>query len=243
MRPRELPEPTSKDVDIEVADVGGLTPRALSDERRERDEVLRVRRARVRRGATLRLEVQEEAPLREGEVHSIPIVITAPRSSPNFRYFGAVLQSVRQRARSLWRAAKDEHATPRKLACAVALGVFVGCTPAVGFHGGIAVVAATACRLSRLWALLGSRVSNFLVLPWIVLAEIQLAHRARTGQWAEIFGSNVAARAREMLLDWWLGTLPVGLALASVLGGAAYVIARRRERRGTRDGEPGARPT
>ena len=145
--------------------------------------------------------------------------------------FRDVRERILQRLRALWQAAKTERATPRQIALAVGVGVMVGCTPAIGFHGGIAVVAATIFRLTRLWTFLGSRVANFVTLPWIIYAEIQLAHRVRTGEWADIFGANALGRARAMLLDWCLGTPPVGLALGATLGGGAYFFARRREKR------------
>jgi uncharacterized protein (DUF2062 family) len=130
--------------------------------------------------------------------------------------------------RVLWELAKNEHASPRQIAYAVGLGVFCGCTPGVGFHAAIGAFAATIFRLNRLWAIIGSRISNMLILPWIVLAEIQLAHRIRTGEWAVITLDNAMDTAGEMLLDWCIGSVPVGLALGLVFGALAYVIARWR---------------
>ncbi|HSQ63792.1 MAG TPA: DUF2062 domain-containing protein, partial [Polyangiaceae bacterium] len=95
------------------------------------------------------------------------------------------------RVRTLWRLAKTERATPPQVAWAVGLGVFAGCTPALGLHGWIAVGAATLFRLNRLYAFLGSRVSSVFVLPWIVLCEVQLAHRVRTGSFLALTKSDV----------------------------------------------------
>jgi len=133
--------------------------------------------------------------------------------------------------RTLWRLAKTERATPPQVAWAVGLGVFVGCTPALGLHGWIAVGAATLFRLNRLYAFLGSRVSSVFVLPWIVLCEVQLAHRVRTGSFLALTNSDVLEKARDFLLDWFLGTLPVGGALAALFAAAAYAWARRRASR------------
>jgi hypothetical protein len=104
----------------------------------------------------------------------------------------------------------------------------MGCTPFIGLHAGLALVAATVLRLNRLWALIGSRVSFFALLPWITLAEIETAHRLRTGQWAPLSLSDADRQAKEWFLDWCLGALPVGGALALVLGALAYAIAARR---------------
>jgi uncharacterized protein (DUF2062 family) len=124
--------------------------------------------------------------------------------------------------------ALNERASPGGIGWSIGVGVFVGCTPLIGFHAGVAVVAATLFRLNRLWAFVGSRVSFFLIMPWIVLAEIQSAHRLRTGTWAPLFTENVLEHAREWLLDWCTGTLLVGGPLALALGFLAYALARRR---------------
>lgn len=136
-----------------------------------------------------------------------------------------------EHARTLWRLAIRERASPRQIALAVWVGVFVGCTPAIGFHAGVAALAATVVRLSRLWAIIGSRVSNFVMLPWIVLAEIQVAHRLRTGEWTALNTHTVLQHTSELMLDWCIGTLPIGALLATLLGALAYVLARRREAR------------
>ena len=139
-----------------------------------------------------------------------------------------VLRNLYERARDLWLRALREHTTPRELGMSVGLGVFVGCTPFIGFHIWIALGLSTLFQLNRVWAMVGSRVSFFLVLPWIVLAEIQLGHRGRTGEWAPILARDAMAHRGEYLLDWSLGVVPVGCALGLALGSTAYVIARRR---------------
>jgi uncharacterized protein (DUF2062 family) len=138
------------------------------------------------------------------------------------------------RIRGIWIAALNEHATPRELAASVALGVFLGCTPLIGFHGWLGVGFATLLRLNRLWALIGTRISMLLFLPWIILAEVQTSHRLRTGEWAPLSARNAVENAREWLLDWCLGTIPVGVFLAVALGGLAYGLARARDVRRSR---------
>jgi uncharacterized protein (DUF2062 family) len=144
----------------------------------------------------------------------------------------------RSRLRELWHRAKTERASPREIGLAIALGVFIGCTPALMVHGWIAVGLATLFKLNRLFAFLGSRVSNFLVLPWIVLAELQIAHKLRTGAFLEMTADEAIKQGPALLLDWCLGTIPVGAALALVLGALAYAFARRRESRRLRNSAP-----
>lgn len=133
-----------------------------------------------------------------------------------------------EQLRTLYRAAKSERASPVQIGWAVGVGVFAGCTPAIGFHGALAIAMATMFRLNRLFAFLGSRVSAFFIMPWIIMAEVEVAHRIRTGAWVAIDRKTAVERAAELLVDWLLGTIPVGGTLAVVLGTLAYVIARSR---------------
>ncbi|MBS2013422.1 MAG: DUF2062 domain-containing protein [Deltaproteobacteria bacterium] len=140
-----------------------------------------------------------------------------------------------EKIKLLWKLAKSERASPREIAWAVAIGAFAGCTPAVGVHGPLALGLATLFKKNRLFAWLGSRVSNMVFLPFIALAEVQVAHRVRTGAWLDIDRHNAIDRAGELLLDWCLGTIPVGLAIAALTGMMAWGLAHRRDRRRARE--------
>jgi uncharacterized protein (DUF2062 family) len=145
-----------------------------------------------------------------------------------------VLRRLWARLKTLWKLAREERATPKEIFWAVFLGVFMGCTPAVGIHGWLAVGAATVCRKNRLFAWLGSRISNMVFLPFITIAEIEVAHLARTGQTVTLTRPTIMQQAPGLLLDWCVGTLPVGLALGALIGAMSYAFARRRDRRGAR---------
>ena len=68
---------------------------------------------------------------------------------------------------------------PREVAWSVAVGVFCGCSPFIGLHMWMALGLATALRLNRLWAFVGSRVSSSILVAWIAFSEVELAHRLR----------------------------------------------------------------
>jgi uncharacterized protein (DUF2062 family) len=129
----------------------------------------------------------------------------------------------------IWQLAKSERAAPGEIGWAVAIGAFIGCTPAVGLRPWIAVGVATLVKKNRLFTYLGSHTSNIIFTPFITLAEIQLAHRVRTGAWLDIDRKHIVDEAPALLLDWCLGAGPVGLVVALVLGFAAYGIAHRRD--------------
>jgi uncharacterized protein len=143
----------------------------------------------------------------------------------------SVFRRLWNKVRLVVRLAKNERATPREVGWAIFWGVFAGCTPAVGFHGPVALALATLFRKNRLFAWLGSRISNVFFLPFLALAEIQLSHRLRTGSFAALDREHVLEQAGELLLDWCLGTIPVGFALGAIMGALAFRWAERRARR------------
>jgi uncharacterized protein (DUF2062 family) len=132
-----------------------------------------------------------------------------------------------------------EHCAPHEVGWAVGVGAFVGCTPLLGLHAGVALLAATVFRLNRLWAVAGSRVSFVPLFALISFSEIQAAHRFRTGEWAPVSVSEALARGPELVGDWLLGCVFVGGSVAAILGLVAYAAARRWRR----SAPPSARPT
>jgi uncharacterized protein (DUF2062 family) len=108
------------------------------------------------------------------------------------------------------------------------VGAFSSSTPFIGFHIWMALGLATLFKLNRLWAALGSRASPPPILALLAFAQVQLAHRLRTGQWVPLAVHDILAHSKELILDWLLGTPLVGGVYAAALGLLAYVIARRR---------------
>jgi len=138
-----------------------------------------------------------------------------------------------EKIKALWSRAKSERASPREIFWAVAMGAFVGCTPAVGLRPWIAIAIATLLKKNRLFAYLGSHTSNVIFMPFIALAEVQISHRVRTGIWVDIDRDHIIDQAPSLLLDWCIGSIPVGLSVGLVLGLLAYALARRRDARAT----------
>ncbi|MDP9152369.1 MAG: DUF2062 domain-containing protein [Myxococcota bacterium] len=141
-----------------------------------------------------------------------------------------VLRRTSRLSLELWQQALQEHSAPREIGFSVAVGVFAGCTPLVGFHLGVALILATLLRASRLWAAVGSRVSFAPLFAIISFGSIQTAHRLRTGAWVPLRPQTVVSQGKELMLDWLLGSAVVGVPLAAALGGVAYVAARRWDR-------------
>ncbi len=131
--------------------------------------------------------------------------------------------------RDLWDRAKREHSSPREVGLSVGVGAFIACTPLVGFHLWLALGFATILKLNRLWAMIGSRLSTTPVFLVTTFAEIQLAHRVRTGTWVAMSLRQALARGPELVLDWAVGSVIVGAVVATIAGLVAATLARRWE--------------
>ncbi|MBX3230120.1 MAG: DUF2062 domain-containing protein [Labilithrix sp.] len=135
------------------------------------------------------------------------------------------------KTKAVWERAKAERAEPKEIGWAVAIGVFVGCSPSIPFHTVVALAAATLFKKNRLFTWMGSRVCNAVTLPFIAIAEVQVGHRLRTGEWMTIDRHDVLDQVAALLVDWMLGLLPVGGAMALLFGVLAWQLALRRDRR------------
>jgi hypothetical protein len=91
----------------------------------------------------------------------------------------------------------------------------------------LALGLATLLRLNRLWAFVGSRISSSFMFSLLAFTEIELAHRLRFGAWLALEPRDILHHWRELAGDWVLGCVPVGGALAVILGLSAYGIALR----------------
>ena len=125
-----------------------------------------------------------------------------------------------------------ERATPRELAFAVALGIFLGAVPLIATHTLAILVAAALLRLNRVAAVAASQLCMPPVVPALC---IEMGHFIRYGRFLTLQSVHSLRDASflelgyiglEGLLDWLVGSLVVGTVLAVVLGFLTYATAR-----------------
>jgi predicted LPLAT superfamily acyltransferase/glycosyltransferase involved in cell wall biosynthesis len=120
------------------------------------------------------------------------------------------------------------HHTPKELALAVGVGVWVGTTPFFGFHTLIVAAIAFVFRLNAAYLWLGTQVSIAPLAPLLAIASIKvgkfLLKKTTTG----------SLSALRFSWDWFAGSLFLGAALGLVLGLIAYFVAKRFERNATK---------
>lgn len=141
--------------------------------------------------------------------------------------------SLRGRVRELARQVLTAHLSPGAVGLGVGVGVFIGCLPLYGLHLAICVAVAGLLRLNQPLVYLAANISNPLVAPLLIAAELAVGEWARYGRLpaAALPGGTVWQMARaggDLFLSCLLGGLLVGTTLGGALGGLALVVARRR---------------
>jgi uncharacterized protein (DUF2062 family) len=124
---------------------------------------------------------------------------------------------------------RTEGTSPGKMAAAVAVGVFIGCSPFYGFHLALCVVFARLFRLNQGLTYLAAHISLPGLWPLLVLAELEVGRRLRGESY---LGIGVADIRRiglgQVGIDLLVGSAAVGAVLAILLGLLTFWAARRR---------------
>ena len=129
--------------------------------------------------------------------------------------------------RRLYMTLRTEHRTPGKVGAGVGVGVFVGCSPLWGVHFPVAYLLARLFRLNRMLVYAAAYIGNPLTVGPILFSEVQLGHLMHYGSWLPITLAEVESLGFwGIFTDLIFGSVVFGLALGSVLGVAAWLIAR-----------------
>ncbi len=114
----------------------------------------------------------------------------------------------------------------------MAIGLFIGCLPLYGLHLPLCLGICLLLRLDAVVAYLAANVSNTLIAPFLLTAEVEVGSLLLTGQHAAFD----VERARSVGIGGFVaqaavGGVVVGIGLAVIGGAAAYAIAPRKSRK------------
>lgn len=117
----------------------------------------------------------------------------------------------------------SENTSPRELALAGALGVFIGTLPLIGVHTLAILIAAGFLRLNRIAAVTASQVT---FPPFVPALAIEVGYFMRHGKFlTEVTLQTLANEGLERLWEWFLGSLLLGPLLGLVAGFVIYLAA------------------
>jgi len=120
---------------------------------------------------------------------------------------------------------RTEAASPARQAAAIGVGFLIGCSPFFGLHLPLSLFAGWLFGLNRLKIYVAANISNPLVSPFLLFAEIQVGSWLKTGSFYPISVETL----RE--LDIWdfagdllLGSATVGLGMGALGALATYAF-------------------
>jgi uncharacterized protein (DUF2062 family) len=96
------------------------------------------------------------------------------------------MRGVALRLRRIFYGLRTEGAGPGRETAAVAVGVFIGCLPLYGLHLLLCWGTASILRLNRLKVYLAANISNPLIAPWLIVAEVEVGAWLRRGAFHEL---------------------------------------------------------
>jgi uncharacterized protein (DUF2062 family) len=139
--------------------------------------------------------------------------------------------SMRRPLRSI-KILMTESTTPREIALACMLGVFLGALPIFGLHSVAILFFATILGLNRVIAF---NLQHLCMPPLVPGICIEVGHYMRTGSFLTRFDFETLGRQLHFrIFEWFLGSLIVGPILAVAVGATAYLLALAYKNRGRR---------
>jgi uncharacterized protein (DUF2062 family)/ubiquinone/menaquinone biosynthesis C-methylase UbiE len=129
--------------------------------------------------------------------------------------------------RRLFYDLRTEGAGAARETVAVALGVFIGCLPIYGLHLLICWIAGFLLGLNRVKMYLAANISNPLVAPWLIFAEVQAGAWLRRGSFHALTRESIEAAGIAVFgVDAMVGSVAVGALLACLAATGTYSLVR-----------------
>jgi SAM-dependent methyltransferase/uncharacterized protein (DUF2062 family) len=131
----------------------------------------------------------------------------------------------------LWQRLRGTPGSPWRAALAVAFGLFIGCQPVYGLHFVLVLAVCVPLRLDSVLSYLAANISNPLVAPLLIFAEVETGAYVLTGRFVtfdieQARATGAAGFAGQLVV----GSLLVGAALALLGMALAWPIAARHGR-------------
>src|SRR6185503_6632073 len=122
---------------------------------------------------------------------------------------------------------RSEGAGAARESAAIGLGAFIGCLPIFGLHLAVCIALGWLLRLNRLKMYLAANISNPLVAPFLLFAELQVGSFLRRGVFHPISLEAVRTTdVRTFGADLVIGSLVLGAVLGVLLATLTYFSIR-----------------
>jgi uncharacterized protein (DUF2062 family)/SAM-dependent methyltransferase len=139
---------------------------------------------------------------------------------------GPTYSFLKEELRRVWSDVRGGTSTPLGIAAAVALGTFVGCLPIFGLHLPVVLLLCLRFRKDGALAYLAANISNPLMAPFLIVAQVRLGALVLDGQVPPLEELRATDALTRFPLYLLVGAPMLGAALALLLGAVSYGIAR-----------------
>jgi uncharacterized protein (DUF2062 family)/2-polyprenyl-3-methyl-5-hydroxy-6-metoxy-1,4-benzoquinol methylase len=128
--------------------------------------------------------------------------------------------------RGVWRRLRGTRGSALRAALAVAIGLFIGCQPLYGLHFVLVLLVCVPLRLDAALSYLVANISNPLVAPFLIVAEVETGSFVMSGHWVKLDVEQARATgAAGFAGQLALGGVLVGAVLALIGFGLAFALA------------------
>ncbi len=140
---------------------------------------------------------------------------------------GKARARIRAHLAEVWRLLRGAE-SPARLGVSVAIGLFIGTLPLYGLHLPLCLALCVPLRLDFPVAYLAANISNPLLAPFLVFAEIEIGSYVMRGVPAPVdLESARRVGVGGLLLEAMVGGVLLGAVLALIGGSLAWALARR----------------
>lgn len=131
--------------------------------------------------------------------------------------------------RFLWRYLRGSSERRGVVSASVGCGLFIGCLPVYGLHLPLCLLVCVPLRLDAVLAYVAANISNPLIAPILLFAEVQVGSWLLQGEWLALRVEELERRGLTGLVaQAALGSLVVGLAVAALGALLAWPFGKRR---------------
>jgi uncharacterized protein (DUF2062 family)/SAM-dependent methyltransferase len=131
----------------------------------------------------------------------------------------------------LWQRLRGTPGSATRRAAAVAIGLFIGCQPLYGLHFVLVLAVCLPLRLDAVLAYLAANISNPIVAPFLIVAEVEAGSWLLTGKLVAFDVEQARATgAAGFASQLFIGSLAVGALLSAIGFGVAWLVVSRSRR-------------
>lgn len=104
--------------------------------------------------------------------------------------------------------------SPKEIASAIAIGIFIGCTPFIGAHTLLAIFIASILRLNTFAVIIGTQISNPISLPFQLFISAEIGSLILNGHFLHLKFSRDIDYFKHYIVPILMGSFFIGITIS-----------------------------